>query len=62
MFIALLLGQLKSQLHLVVAILAGVLSTVLMLAGLNQSHVLAATILAATFGLGVHAWTSKQSS
>jgi 4-azaleucine resistance transporter AzlC len=62
MFIALLLGQLKSRLHLAVAIVAGVLSTVLMLAGLDQSHVLAATILAATFGLGVHAWTSRQSS
>lgn len=62
MFIALLLGQLKSRLHLAVALMAGALSTVLMLAGLNQSHVLAATILAATFGLGVHAWTSKRSS
>lgn len=62
MFIALLLGQLKSRLHLAVALVAGVLSTVLMLAGLDQSHVLAATILAATFGLGVHAWTSKRSS
>lgn len=62
MFIALLLGQLKSRLHLAVALFAGVLSTMLMLAGLDQSHVLAATIVAATFGLGVHAWTSKQSS
>jgi 4-azaleucine resistance transporter AzlC len=62
MFIALLLGQLKSRLHLAVALFAGVLSTTLLLAGLHQSHVLAATILAATFGLGVHAWTSKQSS
>jgi 4-azaleucine resistance transporter AzlC len=62
MFIALLLGQLKSRLHLAVALVAGVVSTVLMLAGLQQSHVLAATILAATFGLGVYAWTSKRSS
>ncbi|MGE4441032.1 MAG: AzlC family ABC transporter permease [Desulfomicrobium sp.] len=62
MFIALLLGQLKSRQHLAVAIIAGVLSTILMLAGLKQSHVLAATIIAATIGLGVHAWTSKRSS
>ncbi len=62
MFIALLLGQLKSRQHLAVAVIAGVLSTILMLAGLQQSHVLAATIIAATIGLGVHAWTSKQSS
>jgi 4-azaleucine resistance transporter AzlC len=62
MFIALLLGQLKSRQHLAVAVIAGVLSTILMLAGLQQSHVLAATIIAATIGLGVHAWTSKRSS
>ena len=62
MFIALLLGQLKSKQHLIVAVVAGLLSTALMLAGLDQSHVLAATIAAATIGLGVHAWTSKQSS
>lgn len=62
MFIALLLGQLKSRQHLAVAVIAGVLSTVLMLAGLDQSHVLAATVIAATIGLGVHAWTSRQSS
>lgn len=62
MFIALLLGQLKSRIHLLVSVAAGLLSTTLLLAGLNQSHVLAATILAATFGLGVHAWTSKPSS
>ena len=62
MFIALLLGQLKSRQHLAVAVIAGPLSTALMLAGLDQSHVLAATIIAATFGLGVHAWTSKRSS
>lgn len=62
MFIALLLGQLKSRQHMAVAVIAGLLSTALMLAGLDQSHVLAATIIAATIGLGVHAWTSKQSS
>lgn len=62
MFIALLLGQLKSRQHLAVAVIAGLLSTALMLAGLDQSHVLAATIIAATIGLGVHAWTSKRSS
>lgn len=62
MFIGLLLWQLKSRLHLLVALAAGALSTALMLAGLSQSHVLAATIIAATLGLGAHAWTSKRSS
>lgn len=62
MFIGLLLGQLKSRLHVLVAVSAGALSTALMLAGLGQSHVLAATVIAATLGLGVHAWTSRRSS
>ena len=62
MFIALLLGQLKSRQHLIVAVAAGLLSTALMFAGLGQSHVLAATIIAATIGLGAHAWTSRRSS
>jgi 4-azaleucine resistance transporter AzlC len=62
MFIGLLLGQLKSRQHLLVAVTAGALSTALMLAGLGQSHVLAATVIAATIGLGVHAWTSRRSS
>jgi len=62
MFIALLLGQLKSRTHLAVALIAGVLSSALMLTGWNQTHVLAATVIAATLGLGVHAWTSKRSS
>ena len=62
MFIALLLGQVKSRDHLLVAAIAGIASTLLALAGLTQSHVLAATIIAATCGLGVHTWTSRQSS
>ena len=62
MFIALLLGQLKSRQHLLVAVAAGLMSTALMFAGLGQSHVLAATIIAATIGLGAHAWTSRRSS
>lgn len=62
MFIALLLGQIKSRLHVFVAVATGVLSTALLLAGLSQTHVLAATILGATLGLGVHKWTSTPSS
>ncbi|NLY40852.1 MAG: AzlC family ABC transporter permease [Desulfovibrionales bacterium] len=62
MFIALLIGQSKSRLHVLVGIVAGVLSTVLLQAGLTQAHVLTATIISATFGLGVYVWTSKRSS
>ncbi|GAB1411012.1 AzlC family ABC transporter permease [Desulfovibrionales bacterium] len=62
MFIALLIGQSKTRVHVLVGIVAGALSTVLLQAGLTQAHVLAATIISATFGLGVLVWTSKRSS
>lgn len=61
MFVALLLGQCKSRLHVFVAVAAGLVSTLFLLSGLKQSHVLLATTLAASLGLGVHSWTSKQS-
>ena len=61
MFIALLLGQLKSRTHAAVALAAGILSISLFLAGFAQSHVLIATISAATLGLGVHTWISRRS-
>jgi 4-azaleucine resistance transporter AzlC len=62
MFIALLIGQIKSRLHLAVALSAGIFSTGLFLAGFAQSHILISTILAATIGLGAHTWISKRSS
>lgn len=62
MFIALLIGQFRSRLHVAVALAAGTLSTALLLAGLDQSHVLISTILAATLGLGAHTWISRRSS
>lgn len=61
MFIALLLGQMKSRLHLGVALFAGIVSTGLFMAGWTQAHVLTATILAATLGLGGYLWTRKSS-
>ncbi len=61
MFIALLLGQIKSPLHLGVAIFAGIVSTGLFMLGWTQTHVLTATILAATLGLGGYLWTKKSS-
>ena len=44
-----------------VALAAGILSISLFLAGFAQSHVLIATISAATLGLGVHTWISRRS-
>ena len=61
MFIALLLGQLKFRTHAAVALAAGILSVSLFLVRFAQSHVLIATISAATLGFGVHTWISRRS-
>ncbi|MPM37881.1 hypothetical protein SDC9_84501 [bioreactor metagenome] len=62
MFIALLVLQIKSRLHLMVALFGGMLSIVLWLVGVTQWNVIFATILAATFGAGVETWTKQPSS
>ncbi len=62
MFIALLVLQIKSRLHLTVALFGGVLSIVLWLVGITQWNVIIATVLAATFGAGVETWTKQPSS
>lgn len=61
MFIALLVPQIRERLHLVVALLAGALSTLLLLSGLDQWSVITATVLAATFGAGVETWMKQRS-
>lgn len=62
MFLALLVAQIRSRTHLLVAALSGVLAVGLYAAGLKQWHVILATVVAATVGLGVSQWTSKASS
>ncbi|HBH27796.1 MAG TPA: branched-chain amino acid ABC transporter permease [Desulfofustis sp.] len=62
MFIALLVPQLITASHLAAAALAGALSTVLYLAGLSQSHVIAATIIGASAGLWIESWIRPRSS
>lgn len=62
MFIALLVLQLKSRLHLMVALFGGLLSMLLWLVGVTQWNVIIATILAASFGAGVETWTKQPSS
>jgi 4-azaleucine resistance transporter AzlC len=61
MFIALLVLQLKSKLHLLVAVVGGLLSIALWLGHVTQWNVILATILAATVGAGVETWTKRQS-
>jgi 4-azaleucine resistance transporter AzlC len=62
MFIALLILQIKSRTHLMVAVFGGVLSMVLWMVGVTQWNVIFATILAATLGAGVETWTRQPSS
>lgn len=62
MFIALLMYQLKDRRTLLVALLAGGLSTTLLLSGMDRWNVILATIIAATLGLGLDTWIKTPSS
>lgn len=59
MFIALLVMQTKNGLHILVAGFSGLTSIALVQAGADQWSVIIATVLGATFGLGVETWTRK---
>lgn len=61
MFIALLVPQVMKPVYLMMAVLAAVLSVTLCLLGFHQSHVIAATVIAATVGLGVEQWMNRSS-
>jgi 4-azaleucine resistance transporter AzlC len=62
MFIALLVPQLMKPVYLVMAVLSAILSVTLCLLGFSQSHVIAATVVASTVGLGVEQWMNRSSS
>ena len=62
MFIALLVPQIIRPVYLWMAILAGALSVTMLLAGFTQLHVIAATIISSTVGLGIEQWINRQSS
>lgn len=59
MFIALLVPQLVKPVYLMMAVIAGSLSVILCLLGYSQSHVIAATVIASTVGLGVEQWMNR---
>jgi 4-azaleucine resistance transporter AzlC len=59
MFIALLVGQIRTAAHLVVACAAGGASLAFLLLGHDQMHVILATIAAATLGTMVERWIRK---
>jgi 4-azaleucine resistance transporter AzlC len=56
MFIALLVLQIEARVQVAVALLAGAVSVGLLLAGLTQWHVIAATVVAATAGVVLERW------
>ncbi len=62
MFVALLVFQLKGPKTLSVALLSGLLSTALLLAGVDQWNVIIATLVGATFGVLLESWTKPPSS
>jgi len=62
MFIALLVLQIKDRIYVGVAVLTGVLAVALLLLGMQQWHVMAATIAGATMGVMFEQWTNKPSS
>lgn len=61
MFIALLVLQIKSKLHLLVACAAGALSLTIWLGGVTQGNVILAAVFAAALGAGVETWNKRRS-
>ncbi len=62
MFIALLVPQIVKPVYLMMALLAAGLSVTLYLLGFSQSHVIVATMVAATIGVGVEQWMKNSPS
>jgi len=62
MFTVLLALQLKTYVQGIVVLLTGLLSVVLLRAGIDQWNVIVATLLGATFGIIIEQWTKKSSS
>ncbi|MDY6876240.1 MAG: AzlC family ABC transporter permease [Chloroflexota bacterium] len=62
MFVALLVLQIKDRVQIAVAFLTGVLAVGLLLLGVEQWHVIAATLVGATIGVISEKWAKKISS
>lgn len=61
MFIALLVMQIKERVQAIVALLTGALAVGLLMAGLSRWHVIVATLVGATVGLGLETWITRRS-
>jgi len=62
MFLALLVLQIKDRSHGFIALLTGILSVIFLMGGVEQWHVILATLSGATLGVMVEQWTKKASS
>ncbi len=62
MFIALIVLQIKDRAQIAVALIAGALSVTLMTSGIDQWHVIIATVIGATLGVFLQPWTRRSSS
>ena len=62
MFIALLVLQIKDRVQIGVALITGVLSVALFVAGVGRWNVIFATLLGATLGVIIDLWTNRRSS
>lgn len=62
MFVALLVLQIKDRIQIAVALLTGALAVGLVLIGMDQWNVIAATLVGATIGVGFEKWTKRSSS
>ena len=60
MFIGLLVGQCLDRIRFFTAIVAGIVATILYLAGFQQSYVIVASVVSATIGLGVEQWIKQR--
>jgi len=59
MFIGLLVGQCENKIRVLTAVVSGALATGFYLLGFQQFHIIIATILAATCGLGFELWIKR---
>jgi 4-azaleucine resistance transporter AzlC len=59
MFIGLLVGQCANKIRVITAIISGGVATGLYLLGLHQFHIIIATVIGATIGLGVEQWIKR---
>lgn len=59
MFIGLLVGQCENKIRVITAVVSGLLATGFYLLGFQQFHIIIATILAASLGLGLEQWTKR---